>query len=402
MAKSLGTLWMVIIAAAMLLAVAGTAAPGAKALSNCTVSDNTIDAQEQAFLGLINNYRAANGRPALTLSDNLNRSATWMAADMGAHAYFSHTDSAGRSPSTRARDCGYPSGAGENIAAGTAWDTASEVFSAWRNSSGHNANMLNSSYRKIGIARVYTAGSPYGWYWVTDFGLVDDGGSTGGGATATTTPTRTATAIPTRTATTVAPPPTATPVQQGGPAVIASPAPGSKLTGASMSFSWNPAPGAQQYFFYIGTSQGSNSIYGGSTGTATAVSVSNLPTDGRSLYARLWTRFGSSWTYTDSTYTAATSIGSDAAAALTSPAPGSTLSGSQVTFRWSSGSGALEYFFYLGTSAGANNLVGRSVGTGQSLTLSGIPTDGRTLYVRIWTRTASGWHFNDYTLHAAP
>ena len=93
------------------------------------------------------------------MSTNLNRASTWMAADMGAKNYFSHTDSLGRSPSTRAQNCDYPSGAGENIAAGGAWGPASAVFNAWRNSSGHNANMLNGSYRQIGIARVYTAGS---------------------------------------------------------------------------------------------------------------------------------------------------------------------------------------------------------------------------------------------------
>ncbi|HMO96110.1 MAG TPA: CAP domain-containing protein, partial [Tepidiformaceae bacterium] len=163
----------------LVVALAGAAGtlrpvPVAEALTNCTVSDISIDSEEAAFLTLINAYRAQNGRGALTLSTNLNRAATWHGTDMATKGYFSHTDSLGRSPSTRARDCDYPGGAGENIAAGTVWDTAQEAFDAWRNSSGHNANMLNASYVKIGIARVYVANSQYRWYWVTNFGTVND------------------------------------------------------------------------------------------------------------------------------------------------------------------------------------------------------------------------------------
>ena len=86
---------------------------------------------------------------------------------------------------------------------------------------------------------------------------------------------------------------------------------------------------------------------------------------------------------------------------MTSPAPGSTLPGSSATFSWSAATGGLEYFLYVGTSAGANNLYGRSMGTNRSVTLSGIPTNGSTLYVRLWTRTAAGWQYNDYTYRAA-
>ena len=65
-------------------AIAGVGFDGrADALTNCTVNDNSVDAEEQAFLGLINNYRAQNGLAALSMSTNLNRASTWMAADMG-------------------------------------------------------------------------------------------------------------------------------------------------------------------------------------------------------------------------------------------------------------------------------------------------------------------------------
>jgi hypothetical protein len=62
----------------------------------------------------------------------------------------------------------YTTWKGENLAAGTS--SAQKAFDLWKASTGHNGNMLNTYYRAIGIARRYTAGSPYGWYWTTDYG----------------------------------------------------------------------------------------------------------------------------------------------------------------------------------------------------------------------------------------
>jgi len=128
------------------------------------------DSQEQAFLTLINNYRAQNGLGTLSLNTQLNNSSEWMSGDMGANNYFSHTDSLGRDPFQRMAAFGYNYNTwkGENLAAGV--DTAQAAFNLWKNSPGHNANMLNPNFKVMGIARAYTAGSTYGWYWTNDFG----------------------------------------------------------------------------------------------------------------------------------------------------------------------------------------------------------------------------------------
>jgi uncharacterized protein YkwD len=370
------------IAVLALAAIAGTGLAGfmtttrsASALTNCTVADNTFDSQEQAFLGLINTYRAQNGRPALAVSTNLNRSASWLAQDLATKNYFSHTDSLGRDPSTRAQQCGYPSGAGENIAAGTFEDTAQEAFDAWKASSGHNANMLNSTYKQIGIARYYNANSTYKWYWATDFGLVDDGtsgGATGGGTTGGGTVTATK-------------------------AVVGSPAAGSTLAGSTAAFSWNATSGALEYFFYAGSSAGANNYYGQSTGLNPSVTVGGLPTNGSTVYVRLWTRFATGWQYSDSTYRAATTTTTitSSKAAITSPAPGSLLTAGSQAFSWSAASGAQEYFFYLGTGQGLNNIYGQSQALRQSVTVN-VPAHSTALWVRLWTRSASGWQYTDY------
>ena len=346
----------------------------ASALTNCSVADLSIDGEETAFLGLINNYRAQNGLGALTISANLNRAASWMVVDLATNNYFAHTDSLGRSPSTRAVDCGYPAGAGENLAAGTVRDTAQEAFDAWKASSGHNANMLTSSYLRIGIARYYSGSSTYGWYWGTSFGTVNDGGEG-----------------------TPPPPVTAT------KASITFPANASTLAGSSVAFSWSAGSGALEYFLYVGTSAGANNLLGASQALALTRSVSGLPTNGSTVYVRLWTRSASGWAFNDTTYRAATVSppppATSARAALTSPIAGTTIPAFNPTFNWTAATGGLEYFLYVGATQGANNIYGRSQGAATSVTLGQLPASS-PVWVRLWTRTAAGWSFTDYSFIA--
>ena len=258
------------------------------ALTNCDVSDLSVSGEELAFLSLINAYRTANGAGSLTISANLNRAATWHAIDI-ANNTFSHTDSSGRSSWTRMMQCGVANGGtGENIAAGTSWDTAQEVFDAWKNSTGHNANMLRTSFKQIGIALHYDADSRYRHYWVTDFSTENDGTSLGGGTSGgggSTTP----------------PPLAAQPAK----ASIVSPQPGSTLPGSNVTFQWDSGSSAQEYFLYVGTSRGRNNLYAASLGLSRSANVSGLPTDGRTLHVRLWTLLPGGWQYTDYTYRAA-------------------------------------------------------------------------------------------------
>ena len=141
-----------------------------------------LDDQETAFLAIINDYRAANGLGTLSLNTQLGDSARWMSTDMAGKNYWpdasycaqfgqgAHCDSLGRDPFQRMADFGYTYNTwkGENLAAGA--DTAQGAFELWRNSPGHNANMLRAEFTVIGIARAYGPGTTYGWYWTTDFG----------------------------------------------------------------------------------------------------------------------------------------------------------------------------------------------------------------------------------------
>jgi uncharacterized protein YkwD len=161
-------------AAFVLGAFAWTAAapPAANASGNCDVSDTSVDAEEQAFLQLINGYRASSGLGPLALDASLTRSATWMANDLAGRSTFAHNDSLGRTPWVRMPDCGVQWPGGENLAAGPDYSSARTALNAWIGSPSHRDVMLTGDFKSIGIARVYREGSQYGWYWVTDFGYV--------------------------------------------------------------------------------------------------------------------------------------------------------------------------------------------------------------------------------------
>jgi uncharacterized protein YkwD len=77
--------------------------------------------------------------------------------------FFSHTDPDGLSPFDRGDRAGVTV-LGENIAYGQP-DPAS-VMTAWMNSPGHRANILDCSYTKLGVGVAYGPGGPW---WTQDF-----------------------------------------------------------------------------------------------------------------------------------------------------------------------------------------------------------------------------------------
>ncbi len=188
------------------LAWTAAAPPAAKALSNCDVPDVSVDAEEQAFLQLINAYRAERKLSPLAIEASLTRAAAWMANDLAGRGTFGHTDSLGRSPWKRMPDCGVVLPGGENLAAGTDYSSAQDALNAWISSGSHREVMLTGEFKTIGIARIYREGSTYGWYWVTDFGYGREESTT----VATTTPAPVPTTAPPAAAAISAPAPVPT------------------------------------------------------------------------------------------------------------------------------------------------------------------------------------------------
>lgn len=105
------------------------------------------------LVSMTNSERAKNGLGALSVNSALTSAATAKANDMLAKGYFAHTSPDGRTPWDFIAAAGYDYiYAGENLAIG--YTSASELMSAWMNSSTHRDNILNSKFREIGIAVV--------------------------------------------------------------------------------------------------------------------------------------------------------------------------------------------------------------------------------------------------------
>jgi hypothetical protein len=87
--------------------------------------------------------------------------------------------------------------------------------------------------------------------------------------------------------------------------VLTSPAPGSLLAGASVTFAWAAGAQATGYALWLGsTGVGSQNLYASTEMAGTSVAVTKLPTTGVKIYARLITYFNGAQSYTDYTYTA--------------------------------------------------------------------------------------------------
>lgn len=125
--------------------------------------DSEITSYEQQVIDLVNEQRAKNGLKALTANWELSRVARYKSQDMHDKRYFSHTSPTYGSPFDMMKSFGISyRTAGENIAQG--YKTPAAVMNGWMNSSGHRANILNSSYTQIGVGYVAD-----GNYWTQMF-----------------------------------------------------------------------------------------------------------------------------------------------------------------------------------------------------------------------------------------
>lgn len=133
--------------------------------NNTTAISSQMNSDEQEVFNLINKQRTDNGLTALKNDNEVQRIARVKAQDMVNNNYFSHQSPTYGSPFDMLKSFGisYKS-AGENIAANS---SNSGAVTAWMNSSGHRANILNSSYNYTGVGVV--ASPKYGKMYVQMF-----------------------------------------------------------------------------------------------------------------------------------------------------------------------------------------------------------------------------------------
>jgi uncharacterized protein YkwD len=102
-------------------------------------------------LDLVNDLRLRQGLQPLSISRELTRAAQLHAEDLARQGQLSHFGSDRSTPLDRVRRAGYrPRMAAENIAGGQA--TIAEAIRSWRESDGHNRNLLLPDATQMGVA----------------------------------------------------------------------------------------------------------------------------------------------------------------------------------------------------------------------------------------------------------
>jgi uncharacterized protein YkwD len=178
--------FLLVLGAALLLLAASPSVPAAEG-GACNAWGDTNPERlsnreaRDAVLCLINNERQRHGLPALDRNKKLQKAAQRHSERMDGSGCFSHQCSGESGLDDRLASVGYLRGGllrwayGENIAWGLEHrGTPSAVVDAWMGSSGHRGNILNHSFKDIGVG--FSPGTPQsenapGGIYTVDFGL---------------------------------------------------------------------------------------------------------------------------------------------------------------------------------------------------------------------------------------
>ena len=120
---------------------------------------------DSALVVQVNAFRAAHGLVPLRVSPSLRAAATVHSTQMARLGYFSHNSANGGSFSSRIATYysaqGYRSWTvGENLLWASPDVGAARALKLWLASPPHRANLLNPSWREIGLSSVHTVRAP--------------------------------------------------------------------------------------------------------------------------------------------------------------------------------------------------------------------------------------------------
>ncbi|MGQ0455593.1 MAG: CAP domain-containing protein [Hyphomicrobium sp.] len=118
---------------------------------------------------LINAYRKEKGLKPLTLSPELTEAAKGHSRDLAKWDRISHYGSDGSNPWDRVKRTGYKARlAAENV--GTGQIDFNEVMRGWKDSPGHNKNLLMSDASHMGVALVQDPKTEFKSFWTLVLG----------------------------------------------------------------------------------------------------------------------------------------------------------------------------------------------------------------------------------------
>lgn len=192
-----------------------------------------LDAQAQAFVSRVNQWRSANSVPPLTVNGQMSAAAQWMAEDSAGRNLLTPMDWLGRDPGERLADYGVSTAAYTEFA-GYGYESGVELADSYF-PSGYGDHLCDPKYTAIGVGRTFQDPQlgNLTWTWVIDLAKFSGGPRTAPGGSCPNEPGSlpTATALPTDTpAPTTAAAPTATPTPAPTAAVTPAPEPSATPT----------------------------------------------------------------------------------------------------------------------------------------------------------------------------
>ncbi|MEO1280776.1 MAG: CAP domain-containing protein [Pseudomonadota bacterium] len=139
----------------------------AGALSDRDYSRTALDIEKAR--DLINQYRADKGLKPLKLNTELTAAAKAHARDLAKWDRISHYGSDGSNPWDRVKRTGYKASlAAENV--GTGQISFDEVLRGWKQSEGHNKNLLLGDAKHMGLALVQAPNTEFKSFWTLVLG----------------------------------------------------------------------------------------------------------------------------------------------------------------------------------------------------------------------------------------
>lgn len=172
-------------------------------------------------------------------------------------------------------------------------------------------------------------------------------------------------------------------------ALLTSPANGSVLTSPSIALRWDGGVGATGHALWVGSTPGGYDISAtheeGNLGKTLIV-----PADGRIIYVTLFSLIGTTY-QSNSYYFTTASLPDGGAARITSPATGSAASPTGAVVAWDAAAGATQYYLTVGSTPGGADLYSASQGTKNAMNLPAMPTDGRPMYLTLYSWMFNAW-----------
>ena len=126
----------------------------AAVLTGCGVTSHDPDQLELVTFTMVNNYRADNGVAELKWAEDMADVARRHSQDMVNRDFFDHTNPDGVDVAGRLDNLGIAWMAlGENIARTTenTEEPAKAALNVWKESAGHEANMVNATFEESGV-----------------------------------------------------------------------------------------------------------------------------------------------------------------------------------------------------------------------------------------------------------